>query len=669
MNRPGSSDGAASSPSHATSGASPVPVDYYVKDFFLILDTVLARDEHLFRGSELEVFYAIRCLPQDAIRLFVRLFNRIGPYQRVDGLRYEEIQDLRGALALLETRGLLVHHRPQVSGVRMEAPFVSLDLESALRLYTVAELEPLARRLGIKGNRKRALVQGLLGALEVSPIANALLQLAELVEIEHRPLLSRVQRLFFLNRHQDSTTMVTVNLARIRFPGYRVWRTRPVFQTREAFEAFLAAEEERQAFERAWLEGDRSRARQLGHRSLELVLDSWPAQSGFLRRYDAFAVRVGTALAYLSRFERALDPGVAVERYGALLDLPLSERHRGPAWLRRATLLAREGRLSEAQRACRDGLEDPAVREGDRVALRNKLRTLEGGRGRLRRGLGALEPPTRRRDEEEPLHVTPGLQADGRAPREVVVRSRLVSAGRGRRLQFAGTSRQVLTVESVALEAYRLRGMDGIRTENTFFTTLFGLLFWDIIFMDIPDVFQNPYQDAPLDFGTDHFYEARRDAIEQRLRALQDDCLRILRAHHGRYRGIQARGIAWEAFSLEELINGSTRLGGARVAGIMEKLARDYAAWRRGLPDLLVWSRGDAGKCGRHPGREAPSLPPDYRPPADVWFVEVKSARDRLGSYQTAWIRTLNAMGLVVEICRVLDATDQEKDGGSSLGG
>ncbi len=40
------------------------------------------------------------------------------------------------------------------------------------------------------------------------------------------------------------------------------------------------------------------------------------------------------------------------------------------------------------------------------------------------------------------------------------------------------------------------------------------LLFWDIIYMPVPEVFQHQYQMAPLDFGTLFFYMNRKKIID-----------------------------------------------------------------------------------------------------------------------------------------------------------
>ncbi len=70
---------------------------------------------------------------------------------------------------------------------------------------------------------------------------------------------------------------------------------------------------------------------------------------------------------------------------------------------------------------------------------------------------------------------------------------------------------------------------------------------WDIIFMDVPDVFQTAFQTAPLDLGTVVFYPSRKDAIEARLSqvregqgpALLQSCWQ---EHHGEW----CRGVNWD---------------------------------------------------------------------------------------------------------------------------
>ncbi len=639
--------------------------DYYLDNFFLVLDTVVERDEHLFDASELDLFYRLHALPSPELRLIVRLFNRRGPYFRVDRLQYPEIPSARDTVASLEARGLVRWYRAVGSSEHVE-PQVEcrrLDLEAALRAYTLVELRAVSRQFELDPAPRRNLLGALL-KIDPGRLADHLLEIGDLVEIVHRPLLERVQLLFFLNSRQDVSTLVTSHLALVRFPAYRVWRTRPVFPDRGAFEEFLEAGAEREALQNARIGKDMELAERVGGRAFEAFLDSCPSASGFLERFDARFVRAGTAMEYARIAESRCGPAEAARVYAALLDAGLPERYRGRARVRYALNLQKAGDLVGALAACSDGLADPAVREGECVELQQRRKRLLAAVSRARRGGEAGETGVACLMDGAVPAEGHDLDAKGRAApvREVVVRRPVACRGPARRLLFTDAGGNVVSVESVALAAYRAAGLDGVSTENTFFTTLFGILFWDILFSAVPDVFQAPYQDAPLDLGTEAFYSARREAIRERVEELKHAGLEVLREHYTRYRGMSARGVAWDAYSLDQLAEGMRRLGGASVAAILDHLARDYASRRRGMPDLLVWSGGpgEAGDTGQAEDRRAGAYWGDteYEPLADVWFVEVKSRRDRLGPHQRAWIRTLDALGLKVEVCRVLGPED-----------
>lgn len=78
---------------------------------------------------------------------------------------------------------------------------------------------------------------------------------------------------------------------------------------------------------------------------------------------------------------------------------------------------------------------------------------------------------------------------------------------------------EVFSVEDLSLHYYvSKKKYSGIHSENGLGKTLFGLFLWDIIFDDtIPGVFQTPYQNGPLDYGSKEFYYRREDKILKRL--------------------------------------------------------------------------------------------------------------------------------------------------------
>ena len=60
-----------------------------------------------------------------------------------------------------------------------------------------------------------------------------------------------------------------------------------------------------------------------------------------------------------------------------------------------------------------------------------------------------------------------------------------------------------------------------LHSEGTVLTTLFGLLFFDVILAPVPGAFETPYQRAPLDIAEDTFYLARKDIADARLAEIE----------------------------------------------------------------------------------------------------------------------------------------------------
>jgi len=189
------------------------------------------------------------------------------------------------------------------------------------------------------------------------------------------------------------------------------------------------------------------------------------------------------------------------------------------------------------------------------------------------------------------------------------------------------------SVEALALAHYAGEGWsDGLHLEGGVWTTLFGLLFWDIVWdlrLSGAAAFQSPFQTAPLDLGSTHFAACRAPALARRLRALLDGAApRLLALAWAARRGQLAAGVDWR-IQLPRLQELAACVGGAGLAAIMRQLALDWAGWRGGMPDLVVW-------------RTQP------RPAARL--VEVKGVNDRLRPQQRAWCDALRAAGVEVEV-------------------
>jgi len=95
-------------------------------------------------------------------------------------------------------------------------------------------------------------------------------------------------------------------------------------------------------------------------------------------------------------------------------------------------------------------------------------------------------------------------------------------------------------------------------SETRILTTIFGLLFWDIIFADVPGAFDTPYQYAPLDLFHDSFYRARKPLIDKRLKEIEDgQAGEILSRHDDNYREkkVVCACVSWDLCPKEDLVN------------------------------------------------------------------------------------------------------------------
>jgi len=133
----------------------------------------------------------------------------------------------------------------------------------------------------------------------------------------------------------------------------------------------------------------------------------------------------------------------------------------------------------------------------------------------------------------------------------------------------------VVTVEEFSLQHYEDEGWKGcvtcslwlgtthdihysLHSEGRIVYTIFGLLFWDIIFTTIPGAFETPFQVAPLDISTDTFYHSRRDLFDKRLDEIKQGRAREIIGNvdlkHRDNRTLCV-GVRWDLVEREDLEN------------------------------------------------------------------------------------------------------------------
>ena len=207
--------------------------------------------------------------------------------------------------------------------------------------------------------------------------------------------------------------------------------------------------------------------------------------------------------------------------------------------------------------------------------------------------------------------------------------------------------------EEAAISHYTSLGYHALWTENTYWWTLMGLFFWDVIFaktkgavivirdgvqitLDPQDekfeyLFKQTIQvnGIPADFFTMEFYERRKNLIKNKIQELLHSNLeQKLKESYKQNYGKKCRIIEnWDKYDVNTLLISIQRLDKVKFIKILERIISNFKDNRAGLPDLIVYND------------------------KDLFFSEVKSEKDKISEEQKEWHDFLSTtLGLKVEI-------------------
>ncbi|KAM3870555.1 fanconi-associated nuclease 1 [Diretmus argenteus] len=642
----------------------PPRVAYYLRNFRTVLEAVLENEDDrlLFNQEDMSLIHAFEQLSVMGQKLYVRLFQRKLKWLQVNKLDYEEIcSDLAPVAQELVQSGFLQTENDL------------LDLAEALDLLPAPELKVLAKtfHLGGSGTQKQQLVDGLLrlsrqkSLFTLTPgqnnIGSVILKRTKQLSGScvrlcrgPRAVFSRVLLLFSLTDTMEEDemaaggqsqlyTILLVKSGRLAFPDYTVQRSAKLFQDREDLIRYEAAM-------RALQEVISSMQASQWEEALELYTtarSTWQelrttCDLSHQEELPVFLRSFTTGWAYTRILSRGVEVlqrlrryEVAVEELRSLLAQSVyCPDSRGRWWDRLALNLHQHLKQPEqAICAIRDGMSDPLVRTGHRLSLHQRAVRMKESASFKKYRLQLKDLPT--------IHIHDVTH--------VTIRGQLFphESGTGKSVFLMPADEEggedhnatvMCSVEELSLAHYRRQGFDqGMHGEGSTFSTLFGLLLWDIIFIEgIPDVFRNPYQTCPLDFFTDGFYENRKEAIDSRVQILCEASVETLHdmledvwtSQEGKVCSL----VNWGLFSsLQQAQSLVSCLSGAFLGGVITRMAKDFRHCRAGLPDLVVWSTSNNS----------------YK------LVEVKGPSDRLSQKQQIWLDELQKLGADVEVCHV----------------
>jgi len=468
---------------------------------------------------------------------------------------------------------------------------------------------------------------------------------------ESRSPLLRVLCLWGLNSWWESreegatpstlTSILLTNQGHVTYPCYTINRVANIFRHREDLIRFEETIKIEDKIEQAVINKD-FEAGYLVYESILEIYNGFDEEYKdhvcslpvFLQRFSALAVVMAGLNKAVDMLEKMKKHGEAVELLRKLLASTVLDRYRG-FWYERLSLdLDSHLKQPEAALAVVEtALNDPKVRAGRRLSLCQRAVKICGMKkynlsDQMSRftNLDSWDCPTP--DDLPSVFITGKMiNREGLHGKSV--------------FQVPDSSDpSVMTycsVEEFCLNHYSSVGLhEGLHGEGAVFNSLLGLLFWDIIYSDVPDAFRDPGQALPLDWDTDHFYLARKDRIDVRLAELnsmeRDELCNEVVVAWMTHLDVMSM-VNWNMFNSEERVRSLVScFDPVSLAAVLERLVKDHRSTRSGLPDLTVWDSGTRQlKC-----------------------VEVKGPGDKLSTKQILWVRFLNSVGVDTEVCHVL---------------
>ncbi|HAA56611.1 MAG TPA: hypothetical protein DCE42_17740 [Myxococcales bacterium] len=436
-------------------------------------------------------------------------------------------------------------------------------IENLLPKMLRAELDDLCRslcpKLSFKKLRKHQLITALCEHVEEQDLLHTILSNTDFLFLSRWEATRTFRLLFFGSLSYDLTDFVLQDLGIFRYESYPILRDVRLFSTRQAIDEVLMLSEIRSAvsllLEASVLDDAIKWAEPvLTHEG------SWCETS--TRYVESILFRIGRELERKKRHQEAL-------RYLERATVP-------PARERRARILVVLARYDEAFEICEQMIAAPRDEVEADVARRIQ-RTIHKKRGE------SVPKVSRKRRQQ----LTLSLVKDER------------------------------NVEWAALVELERRQQKGFHGENALWMSLFGLAFWDIIFAPVRGAFQHPFQRGPLDLHRLSFRTLRETQIDARIERLYEGAGSALILRHAREKwGIANYFVHWEWLSLERLRAVLDVLPPAHLAAICDRLSRDIKRYRRGFPDLFVWTQ----------------QAPGYQ------LYEVKGPGDQLRPEQTSWL-------------------------------
>jgi VRR-NUC domain len=559
-----------------------LPPKYYLTYFQYLIDFVKKKYQHILNETEQQFLSDFEALTEDEKCLFIRFCNRTGSFFRTEKLKYAEIENIPESLNGLIDKGFI---EPLSENHLTEAAEV-LDIFSKSELIELAKMLNLETR-GKASLKKEEVLDWLLAVgnwedmiylLNSEDYSNIHGLPHSLVRVVKETEVQMLKFLFFGSRHGDMTEFVTRDLGFQTYEKFDEDKMVAYFQTRQEVEDKLKVSLAREDFylmQQADIE----------------ILDiynwfmDWTATHRkelseiAIPTYGTFSLRVAL---YLEK-KKALDEALTIFR--------LTEE--SPSRERQVRILDKQKNREEAKALCELILAEPQ-NATEQFFAEDYLNRLEA----------ILLKKKSKKAVTQQLHNSDSIT---------------ISALWKRQVEFG------------VIDYYQERGMKAEFTENHLWRSLFGLLFWDIIFDTDSLAIHHPLQRSPSDLFKPTFFEKRKEKMEERLKMLEDEDATIVYMNRIFFEkfGLTNPLVEWYGGLFPLILTLLERLSPEQITLITLEMAKNLRQNLRGFPDLFMWGDGEYS------------------------FIEVKSPTDSLSNQQLFWLRFFESINVQSKVLRV----------------
>ena len=559
-----------------------LPPKYYLTYFQYLIDFVKKKYQHILNETEQQFLAYFEALTENEKCLFIRFCNRTGSFFRTEKLKYVEIENIPESLNGLIDKGfiesLCENHLSEAAEV--------LDIFSKSELIELAKMLNLETR-GKASLKKEEVLDWLLAVgnwedmiylLNSEDYANIHGLPHSLVKVVKQTEVQMLKFLFFGSRHGDMTEFVTRDLGFQSYEKFDEDKMVAYFQTRQEVEDKLKVSLAREDF---YL---------MQQADIEILdIYNWFMDWTETHRkelseiailtYETFSLRVAL---YLEK-KKALDEALTIFR--------LTEE--SPSRERQVRILDKQKNREEAKALCELILAEPQ-NATEQFFAEDYLNRIEA----------ILLKKKSKKAVTQQLHNSDFIT---------------IAATWKRQVEFG------------VIDYYQNRGMKAEFTENHLWRSLFGLLFWDIIFDTDSLAIHHPLQRSPSDLFKPTFFEKRKEKMEERLKMLEDEDATIVYMNRIFFEkfGLTNPLVQWYGGLFPLILTLLERLSPEQITLITLEMAKNLRQNLRGFPDLFIWADGEYS------------------------FIEVKSPTDSLSNQQLFWLRFFESVNVRSKVLRV----------------